>query len=287
MTEHSILIVDDEPNVLKSLKRLLMETEYNIITAQSGEEGLEKLESNKIDVVVSDYRMPGMNGVEFLSKVKERSPDTIRLILSGYADAVAIVEAINEGQIYRFITKPWNDQELLTTISSSIEQHNLQQEFELLYLELQRKNRALEDLTKTLEAKVRQRTYDLQVKNRALALAQNILNYLPVGVIGVDPSGTIVYMNGAIADYLPIGSIGLSMSIEETLSDFECEQFRKCLLENQTFSHVLEEYSDVAVIWIALPDSLGAIGLYYYTDYNKYQAEIGKSKKEIGAGNER
>lgn len=286
MTQSVILIVDDEPNVLKSIKRLLIDSDYKILLASSGEEGLKKIESAKVDVVISDYRMPGMNGVEFLSKVKDISPDTMRIILSGYADAVAIVEAINEGQVYKFITKPWNDQELLTTIITSIEQHNLQQEYEMLYHELQRKNKALEDSKRTLEDEVKRRTYDLEIKNRALMLARNILNYLPVGVLGVDPNENIVYMNNAINIFLPGINVSLGKSAGEVIPNVDYQLFKKCLEAARVFSKVINKDKSIGAVWVPLPDLNGAIGLYHFIDLGYYEVAEYGLKPEIGVGYE-
>ena len=111
-----ILCVDDEQNVLRSLTRLFLDDPYEILTAASGAEGLLILDqTGTVPVVISDYRMPGMNGVEFLSEVRKWWPETVRIVLSGYADTGAIVSAINEGQIYRFVAKPWNEDELQVT----------------------------------------------------------------------------------------------------------------------------------------------------------------------------
>lgn len=282
---NSLLIVDDEPNVLKSLKRLLLDTDYRIFTAESGEEGLKVFEENEINVVISDYRMPGMNGVEFLSRVKEKSPDTIRLILSGYADAVAIVDAINEGQIYRYITKPWNDQELLTTIMNTFDQYRLQKENELLYGELQQRNLELQELTKSLEEKVSQRTHDLEVKNNALKMAQNILNYLPVGVLGVDSDFTIVYMNISLNGFFKDTNLGLGMDIREVLEDAECALVKKALKSQKPVGDYLSRNQDIKVIWSPLPGHGGTIGVFAAGhaekrhDYKKNQTNL------IGAGN--
>lgn len=128
-----ILCVDDEPNVLKALNRLFMDEDYEIFSAASGEEGLALLaEQWDIQVVISDYRMPGMNGVDFLKAVHDGWPDTIRIVLSGYADTASVVAAINEGQIYKFIGKPWNDDELKATISQAIESYGLERKNQAL-----------------------------------------------------------------------------------------------------------------------------------------------------------
>ena len=105
-----ILCVDDEPNVLRALERMFLDEEYEILTAPSALEGLQALERiQPVQIVVSDYRMPAMNGVDFLREVCRRWPDTVRIVLSGYADTAAVVAAINDGEIYKFIPKPWND----------------------------------------------------------------------------------------------------------------------------------------------------------------------------------
>ncbi|RJX26231.1 MAG: response regulator [Desulfurivibrio sp.] len=117
-----ILLVDDEPNVLRALKRLFIDEDYEIITAASGEEGLSMLEKEyPVQLILSDYQMPSMDGVDFLKRVCQKWPQTIRIVLSGYADMATIVAALNEGQIYKFIAKPWDDNELKVTIAKAIE----------------------------------------------------------------------------------------------------------------------------------------------------------------------
>jgi diguanylate cyclase (GGDEF)-like protein/hemerythrin-like metal-binding protein len=111
-----LLLVDDEPNVLNSLKRLLRREGYRILTAQSGAQGLDLLASNRIEVILSDQRMPEMTGSEFLSRAKSLYPDTVRLMLSGYSELAAMTDAVNRGAIYKFLSKPWSDEELKTEI---------------------------------------------------------------------------------------------------------------------------------------------------------------------------
>lgn len=122
MTEQiRVLCVDDEIYVLKALKRLFIDFDYEIITASSGEEGLDVLTKiPRVHVVLSDYRMPGMNGVDFLQEVRGRHPDTICIILSGHAESDRIAAAINKGQIYKFMLKPWDDDELKLLIKDAV-----------------------------------------------------------------------------------------------------------------------------------------------------------------------
>lgn len=115
-----ILCVDDESSILSSLKRLLHGHNYEIYTVSSGREGLAVLQNNIIDLVISDMRMPEMNGAQFLEQVFSRWPDTIRILLTGYSDAVDMIAAINRGNIWRYIAKPWNDEELLITVQQAL-----------------------------------------------------------------------------------------------------------------------------------------------------------------------
>lgn len=108
----NLLIVDDEPNILSSLRRVLHKDEYSVFTASGGEEALATLAENPIDVVMSDHRMPHMSGVQFLAEVSKRHPKTVRLMLSGEADMGVMVDAINDGNIFKFVSKPWSDDKL-------------------------------------------------------------------------------------------------------------------------------------------------------------------------------
>ncbi|MBI5542304.1 MAG: response regulator [Deltaproteobacteria bacterium] len=153
-----LLIVDDEESVLRALKRALRRQGWQIDVAGSGEAGLGMLAQGAVQVVVSDYKMPGMTGVEFLRAVKERYPTTQRIMLTGYADQQAIEEAINRSEVFRFISKPWDDQQLQLTIASAFEQYDLQEENRrLLALTLQQ-NEELTALAHSLEKKVAERT---------------------------------------------------------------------------------------------------------------------------------
>jgi len=186
-----ILCVDDEINVLHALERFFLDDDYEIVIATSGEEGLRVLEEQgPFRIVISDYRMPVMNGVDFLKEVYTRWPETIRIVLSGYADAGAIVAAINEGHIYKFIPKPWNEEELRFTVNSSLERYLLQKSNRELLTALSRAN-------EELEQKIGERTADLELRNTAMLFSQLLLDALPVGVVGIDSSGMIAQCNQA------------------------------------------------------------------------------------------
>lgn len=123
--ERHLLLVDDEESILQALRRMLRRDGYVIHLASSGADGLTAMEQFPIGVIVSDQRMPGMTGSEFLGKVKEKHPDTIRIVLSGYTELNSITEAINQGAIYKFLTKPWDDELLRKHIAEAFERYEL------------------------------------------------------------------------------------------------------------------------------------------------------------------
>jgi two-component system response regulator VicR len=120
-----ILIVDDEVQVANALRRLFRRTGFEVETASSGREALDKLAAFNPDVVLSDFRMPAMNGAELLAEVKRRMPLTLRLILSGYADLDSVLASVNEGEICRFFSKPWDDATLVPTITELLRQREV------------------------------------------------------------------------------------------------------------------------------------------------------------------
>lgn len=114
-----ILCVDDEPNIVAALKRLFRGSGYHVATATSGLEAIAHLEREPVDLVFSDMRMPGMDGTELLAQIRARWPSTARVLLTGYADIGSTIAAINSGEVYRYITKPWDDGEVLATARQS------------------------------------------------------------------------------------------------------------------------------------------------------------------------
>jgi YesN/AraC family two-component response regulator len=211
-----ILCVDDERNVLRSLERIFLDDDYVILTAGSGEEGLELLHAApQVQVVISDFRMPGMNGVEFLKEVFKSRPDTIRIVLSGYADTAAVVAAINEGKIYKFIPKPWNDDELRMTVKKALEHFAIHRRNVQLAEELRLRNEELHALNGNLELLVDARTSEIQLQNRALLHARSVLDHLPFGVLGLSKDGIVVQINREAAlllDLVPEAMLGEPMS---------------------------------------------------------------------------
>ena len=168
--KESVLFIDDEAHILSSLRRLVRPLKLETFFATSGAEGLKILEENNIDLIVSDMRMPEMDGAEFLTKARQMQPETVRVLLTGYADMSSTIDALNHGGIYRYISKPWDDDELKSVISDGLKIKRLEREqIELTELTKQQ-NDQLQDLNKNLEAKVEARTQEIQQTSQMLDL---------------------------------------------------------------------------------------------------------------------
>jgi diguanylate cyclase (GGDEF)-like protein len=154
MVERTLLLVDDEEDIGAALARLLRRDGYKILRANSGREGMEMLAQHEVGVVISDQRMPEMSGVEFLSKVKELYPNTIRIVLSGYADLDSVVDAINRGAVYKFFAKPWDNEALRAEVLEAFRHHELALEKANLVKEIQAANDLLAQVNLELAAAV-------------------------------------------------------------------------------------------------------------------------------------
>jgi diguanylate cyclase (GGDEF)-like protein len=152
--ERTLLLVDDEEDIGAALERLLRHDGYTILHANSGEQGLEVLANHKVGVVISDQRMPGMSGVEFLTQVKELYPQTIRIVLSGYADLDSVTAAINQGAIYKFFTKPWNNDVLRVDVMEAFWRQELAQEKDQLLQQIQNANELLAQVNLDMAAAI-------------------------------------------------------------------------------------------------------------------------------------
>lgn len=166
-----VLLVDDEELILSSLRRLLRGQSYELFLAESGARALEILQEQDIDLVISDARMPNMDGATLLTTIRKQYPQTFRILLTGYADLDMIVRAINDGQIYRYLSKPWNDEELLLTVAQALAHQQSDRERKRLLALTHQQNEQLQTLNATLEKRVQARTAEIEQTSDMLDLA--------------------------------------------------------------------------------------------------------------------
>jgi len=174
----TVLCVDDEANIVSSLRRLFRGSGYRVFTALSGAEALELMARERVNLVISDMRMPLMDGAQLLEQVRSRWPATTRILLTGYADVASSVAAINRGEVYRYITKPWNDGEILMNARQAFERQALEREKQRLEQLAQRQNIELKDLNANLEQRVAARTAELAQAGERIK--RNYLNSIKV-----------------------------------------------------------------------------------------------------------
>lgn len=198
-SSRTLLLVDDEPNILTALKRLLRRDGYEILTANSGEEGLALLEDKAVDVIVSDQRMPGMSGVDFLRAAKEKYPDTVRIVLSGYTELKSVTDAVNEGAIYKFFTKPWEDNQLRGHIAEAFHRKEIEDENRRLNAEVQTVNQELATANRQLGMVLKQKQQKIARDEVSLDIVREVLEHLPLPIIGLDDQAMVVFVNAASA----------------------------------------------------------------------------------------
>lgn len=214
--QRTLLVVDDEENIVSSLKRLLRRDGYRIITAHSGQQGLQRLAENDVDVIISDQRMPGMTGVEFLRRAKELYPHTVRMVLSGYTELQSITDAINEGAIYKFLTKPWDDDRVRGHIREAFSHKEMADENRRLDREVQEGARELAHVNGQLKKLLECQREQIHREETSLVIAREVLENLPAPVIGMDQDGMIAFMNSDAEALFDGASVLLGQHVEHT-----------------------------------------------------------------------
>ncbi len=224
--KRTILLVDDEENILHSLHRVLRKDGYSILKADSGAQALELLKAHpETGVILSDQRMPHMTGIEFLSQARKMCPETVRMVLSGYTDLKTVTESINQGEIFKFLTKPWEDDLLRVNVKEAFEYNELRLENGCLANELQQIN--LE-----LEQRVEDKTREIRMNVHALKISQEVLEFLPVAVLGIDEEGMLVVANQQASEWLGFrhGEL-IGQQVKDALPDALCQLITQTLKE--------------------------------------------------------
>lgn len=271
MQQHTVLFVDDEVNILKAVQRLLRHEPLEVLCASRAQEALDLLGRHRAQVVVSDQRMPEMSGVDLLSAVRERHPDIVRMMLTGYTEMTIAVEAINRGEIFRLITKPWNDEELKATLRQACDHYDLKQEIKRLNQVTREQNFKLQDMNRNLEQKVRERTKQLAQKHQELrqayvqtigALAEAVDakdaytrgHSERVGVYASKVAAELgfpkefierVYIAGLLHD---VGKIGVRDAVITKPARLDAEEYAEIMMHPEIGARILEPVSFLADI---------------------------------------
>ncbi len=215
--ERTILLVDDEEHVSAALARLLRRDGYTILRASSGQEGLALLAKNQVGVIIADQRMPGMTGTEFLTKVRERFPDTVRIVLSGYTELNSVTDAINRGAVYKFLTKPWENDLLLANVVEAFQRYEMKRENARLSAALRQANEALISINQELEQRVERKTREVVHNLEVLRVSQEMLEVMPLAAIGIDRDGMIVIANQMAHQLFSADGAGLIAEAAEAI----------------------------------------------------------------------
>jgi len=215
----TLLLVDDEDNILSAMKRLLRRDGYRILSAAGGDEALALLDRETVDVIVSDQRMPGMSGVEFLRRARLSHPDTVRIVLSGYTELQSVTGAINEGAVYKFLTKPWDDEQLRANIAEAFRHKVLLDENHRLADTLAQRNQDLAAANQQLQRLLDDREHSIARHRSALAVLQEVIELLPWPVLGVDEEERVVALNGRAASLFGVADSPLGQALAQALPE--------------------------------------------------------------------
>jgi signal transduction histidine kinase len=220
---HTVLVVDDEIDVVASVKDLLR-LDYKVLGATRAADGLAMLEREPVHVVMTDQRMPETTGVELLAKVRDTHPDAMRLLFTGYADIRAVVDAINRGSVYRYITKPWDPDELMAIIREACDRYDLMAERKELMLALQSKNTELEAANAELKRADELKSAFIRVASHELRTPLTIL--VGMSDLAARQGGAVEPLAGWIKRIHAAG-LRLKYLIDQIVSMLTAQQFER------------------------------------------------------------
>ena len=226
----TLLLVDDEPSVLSALRRLYRSQGYKIEQATSAADALALMQAQPIDLVISDMRMPEMDGAVFLEAVRNRYPSTVRILLTGYADIHSTVAAINRGEIHRYIAKPWDDQDMLLVVSEALKRRDLEQQNKQLQALTLRQNDELRDLNQTLESRVLDRTSALAQINCLLEEANEEVRKQFTLAVTVFSSLIEMRQNGIAGHARRVGELAHRVAVQLKRGEREQQEIRLAAL---------------------------------------------------------
>lgn len=234
MKKYTLLLIDDEPANLQKMHRTFVD-QYNVHLAQTGEEALQVLKVHPVDAVITDQRMPRMSGIEFLDAARKEKPDLVRIILTGYAEVNDLIEAINASKVHKYITKPWEPDELRMAVREALEKRELQRENERLAAELQAANEQLrtENIILRRKAELEDRARDIIYGGAEM---ENILKLLR-RVTGTETTVLIQGETGTGKELIARFIHNESNRRDRIFIPVNCSAIPKELVESEFFGH--------------------------------------------------
>ncbi len=198
-----VLLVDDEEPILRSVARVLLDEPVELLTATSPAEAVGILDQRPVAVLMTDHHLRGMTGVDLLRETRTKRPNCTRILFSGHVDVGLLQEAVNAGEIAVFITKPWDDDEVVLAVRQGVERWRLLEERDRLVRQQTDNNHQLRRMNDLLREEVDRTGESLAVHGRALNLGQEVLDHLPLVVVGVDPEEAVTTLNLLATELLP------------------------------------------------------------------------------------
>jgi signal transduction histidine kinase len=266
-SKHCLLVVDDEPDLVQSVKDLLR-FDYRVLGTTRATEGLKIMENEQVHIVMTDQRMPEMTGVEFLKCLRDTFPETVRLLFTAYADIEAVTDAINQGNVYRYISKPWEPQELKGILRQAVEHYDLQAERKRLIREVQEKNRQLEAANTELRQANELKRCFIRVASHELRTPLSIV--LGLSELGSKSADTPPHLK-AWLEQIFNGSLRLTERVDQMVKLLLAEHFERPLQPRPVALNPLLQKSAAAVATFAqlrkqalvidVADDLGAMSL--------------------------
>ncbi len=260
---HKILLVDDEAYVLQALNRTLRKSPWEIVTCDCPTNALSMLSKHQFSVILSDFNMPNMSGVDFLKQAKATQPDAIPVIISGFSDFDGLMDIINECGIFKYLMKPWNNEFLMSQIEECIKTYELKLENTQLLNEVQVSNGKLAEANRKLESLFLEQKQINEIKDNILISSQYMIDKLPIGIMTFDSDYRVSNVNEAAAvalDIVPDCFVGVA------LKDMFPESFCKQLLDLSLIDKEIKtlEFNGKQLKVTELMDPLGLPGFLIY-----------------------
>ena len=261
----TILVVDDETNIRKSIQRAFRSGDYQVLTAGDGFEALDIVNNNEVGVIISDHRMPNMDGTELFTQIRNLHPKIMRIMLTGYNDVDNVTHAINNGGVYKFLTKPWEDRELADAVESAFEIYEMDTRNQELAARLR-------NINSQLEKEVEQKSRVLNLNLRTLQTSQDIIDSLPMSIVCFGDDGIVVEANKQACHFFGEGHALVGMPFGQVLPKTITDIFTNPS-DQRIFKEIAISASKVLVYALTSFESSSGASGFIFIGYEKSKDE--------------